>query len=287
VDLAMHTIDNRLLTLARKPAPLQVTYLATCDGAGLSAIDYRLSDPYVDPPAADPPHERPFRLPATYWCYAPSIQTPPVSALPALARGGGGGGGQVTFGSLNHFCKVTPAALETWCRLLQRVPQSRLLLHVPVGSPQERVRQAFAQNTIDLQRLELVPRVSVAQYFATYQQIDIALDTFPYVGGTTSCDALYMGVPVVSLAGPRPTSRGGLSILSNVGLPDLVASTPDEYVQIAAALAGDLPRLDQLRRTLRQRMEQSPLMDAPRFTRDVEDAFRTMWRRWCQTRATA
>ncbi len=277
VDLGMHTIGNRLRVFARKPAPVQVTYLACCDGAGLSTIDYRLTDWYLDPAGAgeDDPFEKPVRLPETYWCYAPGIETPEVSALPAL------GSRRVTFGCLNDFCKTTRALVEVWCRLLRKAPGSRLVLFAPTGASQERVRGIVRAAGIDAGRVELVTRVPVERYFARYHGIDIALDAFPYCGGTTTCDALWMGVPVVSLAGKMPTARGGVSILSNVGLPELIAPTEAEYVRIAANLARDTPRLAGMRSTLRQRMQASPLMDALRFARHVEAAFRGMWRTWC------
>jgi predicted O-linked N-acetylglucosamine transferase (SPINDLY family) len=277
VDLSVHMAKNRLLVFARKPAPVQVTYLAYCGTTGLSTIDYRLTDPYLDPPGQDEQiyTEQSVRLPETYWCYQPAIETPPVNALPALDVG------HVSFGSLNNFCKVTPATLAAWGRLLQAVPQSRLLLHARSGSHRDRVRKFLAEQGVSPERLEFIDFQPMAEYFAAYQQIDVALDPFPYGGGTTTCDALWTGVPVVSLAGETAVGRGGLSILSNIGLPGLAARDPDEYVRIAAELALDLPRLTELRATLRQRMQSSPLMDAARFARGVEAAYREMWRRWC------
>ena len=277
VDLAMHTRDNRLLVFARKPAPVQVTYLAYCGTTGLSTMDYRLTDPYLDPPGQDPKlySEQSIALPETYWCYRPPIETPSVNALPALEAG------QVTFGSLNNFCKASPPTLVAWSQLLQAVPGSRLLLHARAGSHRDRARGLLAEHGISDERLTFVDFQPIAEYFRSYQRIDMALDPFPFGGGTTTCDALWMGVPVVSLAGETAVGRGGVSILSNVGLPELIAQTPEQYVRIAAALAQDLSRLSELRATLRDRMQASPLMDAPRFARNVEEAYRTMWRRWC------
>jgi protein O-GlcNAc transferase len=277
VDLAMHTAHNRLLAFARKPAPVQVTYLAYCGTTGLRMMDYRLTDPYLDPPGQTGGcySEESVWLPRTYWCYRPTDLTPPVSDLPALR------GGPVTFGCLNNFCKVTAPTLAVWSRLLQALPQSRLLLHAHPGSHRDRVQDLFTQAGVAPERITFTPRLPIADYLRNYERIDIALDPFPYGGGTTTCDALWMGVPVVTLAGETAVGRGGLSILSNAGLSELVALDTEQYVRIAVALANDLPRLRGLRATLRQRMEASPLMDAPRFARDVETAFRALWRRWC------
>jgi predicted O-linked N-acetylglucosamine transferase (SPINDLY family) len=198
-----------------------------------------------------------------------------VNRLPALASG------DVTFGCLNSFCKVTAPTLAAWCRLLASVPQSRIVLHAAGGVGRDRVRRFAAEQGVSPERWTFVDALPLEKYLEVYQQIDVALDPFPYGGGTTTCDALWMGVPVVSLAGQTAVGRGGLSILSNLGLPDLVAHDPQQYVQIAADLAGDLPRLAGLRAALRSRMERSPLMDAPRFARNVEAAYRSMWRRWC------
>jgi predicted O-linked N-acetylglucosamine transferase (SPINDLY family) len=283
VDLTMHMANNRLLVFARKPAPVQVTYLAYCGTTGLGTMDYRLTDPYLDPPGRDERFycEQSVRLRETYWCYRPPIETPPVNALPALEAG------QVRFGSLNNFCKVTPPVLATWSRLLQAVPGSRLLLHAHAGSHRDRIRTLLAEQGISAQRLEFVDSLPTLEYFDVYRRIDMALDPFPYGGGTTTCDALWMGVPVVSLAGQTAVGRGGVSILSNIGLPELIAETPEQYVRIAVELAQDLSRLSRLRATLRDRMQASPLMDAPRFARNVEAAYRDMWERWCKKRPEA
>jgi predicted O-linked N-acetylglucosamine transferase (SPINDLY family) len=277
VDLTMHMANNRLLVFARKPAPVQATYLAYCGTTGLSTMDYRLTDPYLDPPDRDESfyREQSIRLPETYWCYRPMDQTPPVNRLPALLTG------DVVFGCLNNFCKVTAPTLAAWSRLLQAIPGARLLLHAHNGSHRDRVRDIFRLEGVSPERVAFVSLLPTADYFRTYERIDVALDPFPYGGGTTTCDALWMGVPVVSLAGQTAVGRGGVSILSNVGLPELVAQTPEQYVRIAVELAQDLSRLSELRATLRDRMQASPLMNAPRFTRNVEAAYREMWRRWC------
>jgi predicted O-linked N-acetylglucosamine transferase (SPINDLY family) len=176
---------------------------------------------------------------------------------------------------------VSEPTLAAWAGLMQRVPRSRLLLHAHAGAHRQRVIDFLAAHGVTPDRLEFVDLKPTAEYFNLYDRIDVALDPFPYGGGTTTCDALWMGVPVVSLAGRTAVGRGGLSILSNVGLADLVAGDVEQYVRIAAALAGEPDRLAAIRPLLRDRMRRSPLMDAPRFARNVEAAYRGMWHRWC------
>ncbi len=277
VDLTMHMAGNRMLLFARKPAPVQVTYLAYCSTTGLAAMDYRLTDPYLDPPELVGEYcEKSIWLTPTYWCYRPGMEAPEVGELPAKAAGA------VTFGCLNNFCKVSPATLEVWRRLLAATPGSRLLLHSLGGKHRQRVADFFAIGGVERDRIEAVGFLPGPRYLEMYQRIDIGLDPFPYAGGTTTCDALWMGVPVVSLAGRTAVARAGVSILSNMGLKELVAGTEEEYVRIAVKLAEDLQRLAGLRRELRERMRASPLMDAGRFARSVEGAYREGWRRWCE-----
>ncbi|MGD0542162.1 MAG: tetratricopeptide repeat protein [Tepidisphaeraceae bacterium] len=274
VDLTMHMASNRLLVFARKPAPIQATYLAYAGTTGLDTIDYRITDPHLDPPgSSDQPYaERSIRLEETYWCYEPPLDSPDITPPPAASSG------FVTFGCLNNFCKVTTATLQAWLRILAAVPNSRLLLHASPGSHRDRISRSLADCRIDPQRLGFVAKLSIAQYLRQYNNIDIGLDPFPYVGGTTTCDALWMGVPVVTLRGQTAISRGGASILTNIGLPELIAHSPEEYVHLATDLAMDLPRLSHLRSNLREKMRGSPLMDAPRFARNMEAVFRQMWR---------
>jgi predicted O-linked N-acetylglucosamine transferase (SPINDLY family) len=277
VDLTMHMADNRLLVFARKPAPVQVTYLAFLCGTGLDTIDYRFTDRFIDPDEADDKFytEKSVRLTASYWCYQPSLTTGPVNELPALSKGA------VTFGCLNNFAKVSAAAIETWARLLNQISVARLLLHSQPGSHCQRTLEFLSTHGVSSDRIEIVGRVSTPQYFETYRRIDIALDPFPYPGGTTTCDALWMGVPVVTLAGANAVARAGVSILSNAGLPELIATSLSDYVRIAADLAGDLTRLAGMRSTLRDRLKHSALMDAERYCRSVEAAFRHMWQALC------
>lgn len=281
VDLTMHMGKHHLLAFARKPAPVQVTYLAYPGTTGMDAIDYRLTDPYLDPPDRDDSvyAEQSIRLPRTYWCYRPLTERPPVAPLPATEPGA------VTFGCLNNFCKVTRPTLESWCKLLLELPKARLVLHAGAGSHRQRAWEFLAERGLAPERLLFVDKVPPDDYFRIYEQIDICLDPFPYGGGTTTCDALWMGVPVVSLVGQTAVGRGGLSILSNIGLPSLAAADAEQYIRMASVLANDLDKLAEVRKTLRQRMETSPLMNAADFARDVEAAYRTMWQRWLERSA--
>jgi predicted O-linked N-acetylglucosamine transferase (SPINDLY family) len=279
VDLTMHMSGSRMLMFARKPAPVEVTYLAYCSTTGLGAMDYRLSDPYLDPVGIDESvySEKTVRLPCTYWCYHAAKDAPEVSALPAASNG------YVTFGCLNNYCKVTRPTFEAWFEILRRVPGSRLLIHVDAGSHRERARAEASAAGIEPGRVEFQGFAPYEEYLKIYHRIDVALDPFPYTGGTTSCDALWMGVPIVTLAGKTAVSRGGFSILSNIGMGELVARDVEQYVRIAAELAGDLSRLGEIRSTLRERVRGSPVCDVRQFARDVEGAYRDMWRRWCDT----
>ena len=283
VDLALHTARNRLPIFARKPAPIQVAYLGYAGTTGMEAMDYRLSDPYFDPPDANLNvyREQTVRLPGSYWLYQPMQSAPASSGSPAAEQG------FVTFGCLNKFAKASTAALELWPEILLAVPGSRLLLQGAAGFARQSVHDRFARNGVAAERVEFVGLQPCEKYFETFRRIDIALDPFPYGGGISTCDALWMGVPVVTLNGATAVGRGGRSILSHLGLPELVAETPQEYVSKAVALAHDLPRLRELRATLRDRMEHSPLRDAKRHTQEIEDAYREMWRNWLSARQRA
>jgi predicted O-linked N-acetylglucosamine transferase (SPINDLY family) len=255
---------------------VQITYLAYCSSTGLETMDYRLTDPYLDPPEQGAARyvERSLYL-ESYWCYAPDVATPGVSALPARAAG------RITFGCLNNFCKASRPALETWARLLAAVPHAQLLLHAPPGSPRQRVSGLLAAAGVDPARCTFAGKVSFDAYLRLYDRIDIALDPFPYAGGTTTCDALYMGVPVVTLAGSTAVGRSGVSLLSQLGVGEWIARDADHYVELAAGLAGAPDRLEKLRAGLRGRMEGSSLMDAGRFARAFQGVLRRVWRDWC------
>ena len=275
VDLASHTASNRLGVFARKPAPVQATWLAYCGSTGLETIDYRLSDPLLDPPDSDLTRyvEKTEYL-TSYWCYPEHIGVSEPGPSPFLRNG------YVTFGCLNNFCKISPNTRAAWRRLLSTLPQSKLLLFGFEGSSRDALRSDIAGEGVDPSRIDFVKRSDFTDYILNYVNIDIALDPFPYNGGTTSCDAMWMGVPVISLVGARAVNRAGLSVLTQVGLPELAAYSVDEYIQKAVDLANDKARLSEIRSTLRNRMFKSPLMDAQRFTRDMENAFRNMWKRW-------
>lgn len=277
VDLTQHLGGNRLPVFARQPAPVQVSFAGYPASSGLDAIGYRLTDPWLEPPDApiDPSSEKVLRLPHSFWCFDPRTEAPPVQPLPA------GAAGHVTFGSLNNYCKVNEPVLQLWAKVLSAVPDSRLLLLSRQGAHRQPALDIFARGGVAPERIEWFTPAARPPYLAAYHRIDLGLDTFPYNGHTTSLDSLWMGVPVVTLVGKTAVGRGGLSQAMNLGLPELVARTPEEYWQRAVALASDLPRLAELRQTLRSRMQSSPLMDALRFARAIEDAYRTMWRAWC------
>jgi predicted O-linked N-acetylglucosamine transferase (SPINDLY family) len=286
VDLSLHLGDNRLLVFARKPAPLQVTFAGYPGGTGMRSIDYRLTDPWLDPPGQndDDYAERSIRLPESFWCYDPDAMQ--VTDAPEPGPPPAASNGYVTFGCLNNFSKVSDVALDLWARILNRVPGSHLLLMAPPGSARDRVLARLAQDGIAADQIRFVPFQPRRDYLQTFREIDIVLDTVPYNGHTTSLDALWMGAPVTTLVGRTVVGRAGVSQLNNLNLTDLIAATPEQFVEIAVELAGDLNRLANLRAGLRQRMRQSPLCDAKRFARNVEAAYRQMWRAWCKSFAT-
>jgi predicted O-linked N-acetylglucosamine transferase (SPINDLY family) len=273
VDLNMHMANGRLLTFARKPAPVQVAWLAYPGTTGLEAMDYRLTDPYLDPPGQHDEFysERTIRLPESFWCYEPLEGDIPVNQLPAL------GAGHFTFGCLNNFCKVNRAVLELWGAVMRAVGGSRLLLLAPRGGARQRVVDILGRQGIDDSRLEFVDRQPRWEYLRLYHRIDLCLDTFPYNGHTTSLDSLWMGVPPLTLVGAAAVGRAGWSQLSNLALRELAADTPQRFVEIAGRWAGDLSQLSRLRASLRDLMLGSPLCDAGRFARSMETAYETMW----------
>jgi protein O-GlcNAc transferase len=278
VDLSLHMSGSRPLLFAHKPAPVQVTWAGYPGTTGMQAIDYRLTDPYLDPPGQHDRNysEESFCLPNSFWCFQEPAEAPPVGPLPCRD------GRSLTFGCFNNFTKVNPPLLRLWARILVACPGSRLILLANLGGHRQRTIDALHGLGVEADRVTFVGRMPRPEYFAQHNQLDLIIDTFPYTGHSTTLDALWMGVPVVSLAGETAVSRGGLSILSNVGLADLVAANPDDFVAIAIKLAQDRDRLANLRQSLRDRMRASPLMDLDRFTRNVESAYREMWVRWCR-----
>ena len=277
VDLAQHSAGNRLLLFALKPAPVQISWLGYPGTTGVSALDYRLTDPGLDPPELGNGHnsETLLWLPDTFWCYEPPSEAPVVNELPALQNG------YVTFGSLNNFKKVSDAALELWAQVLSAVPGSRLLLVAPAGSARDRVRRALRGQGVGEERVEMVGPMPRREYLAAYGRVDIGLDPVPYGGGTTTLDAVFMGVPVVTLTGETAVSRSAAAIARNLRLPELVGRSVQDYVGRARSLADNRDALAELRRALRKRLAQSPLLDAKAFARNIEGAFAEAWRRWC------
>jgi predicted O-linked N-acetylglucosamine transferase (SPINDLY family) len=278
VDLSGHTTNNRLRVFARKPAPVQATWLGYLNTTALDAMDYRITDAQASPEGLMEAHhsEKLVRLPDSQWCYQAPAACPDVEPPPSVKSG------RITFAAFANPAKIGAPVIDLWSRLLERVPGSRLMIvtnGMAVVPPDYAAR--YVSHGIARDRLQVLGTRPFQEYLALHRSADVVLDTFPYAGGTTACHALWMGVPVVSLVGDSAPSRGGASLLHAIGLDELVAQTPDEYVNIAAALAGDAARLAALRAGMRERMRQSPLMDAERFTRNLEAAYRGMWRSWC------
>ncbi|PWC40446.1 tetratricopeptide repeat protein [Azospirillum sp. TSO35-2] len=280
VDLTGHTAGNRLTLFARKPAPVQVTWLGYPDTTGMRAIDWRLSDAIADPEGvADRLSvERIVRLPHGFHSYRPPVDVAPPAEPPSRANG------HITFGSFNNTSKVTAEVVRVWSEILTRVPGSRLIIKSAQMGDKEtrnRYRNSFVQHGIAAGRIDLLARIHAADgHLRAYDRIDIALDPFPYNGTTTTCEALWMGVPVVTVAGNTHVSRVGASLLTHCGLTDLIAADEAGYIATAVDLAGDPERLSALRRSMRDRLDAAPLTDYQGFARGVEAAYRTMWRDW-------
>jgi predicted O-linked N-acetylglucosamine transferase (SPINDLY family) len=278
VDLTMHMSHGRPLIFARKPAPVQVAWLAYPGTTGLSAIDYRLTDHYLDPPGVDHLYsEKSVRLDSSFWCYDPLCQDLEPGPLPAKENG------YVTFGCLNNFCKVTQPTLEMWVKVLSRVHKSRLMLLAAQGAHRNHLREFFRNRGIYPDRIHFMEFHPRRKYLEAYRGIDIGLDTIPYNGHTTSLDSFWMGVPVVTRIDNTAVGRAGLSQLSNLGMTELAAATDDEFAKIATSLAGNTGQLSELRAGLRKRMELSPLMDPKAFAGSMESAYLGMWKTYCAT----
>jgi len=279
VDLSGHTRGNRLLAFARRPAPVQVTYLGYPGTTGLEAMDYRLCTADTDPPGAEAWHsERLFRLPRSLWVYRPPVELAGDAGSAPAARSD-----TITFGSMNMLAKVSPQTFSLWAGILLRLPEARLAMTgIPEGDARTLIRQRFTAQGIAAERLELHGKLAYVDYRELLRRIDIALDPFPYNGTTTTCDTLWRGIPMVSLAGETSVARSGYALLKMVELEELVAPDEAAYVRIAVELARDADRLMALRAGLRARFEASPLRDEGGFTRELETAYRTMWREWCR-----
>lgn len=278
IDLSGHTRGNRLLMFARKPAPVQATWLGYPNTTGLSVIDYRITDAFADPPGMTDANytERLLRLPRILCCFRPAGIWPEVSALPALNAG------FMTFGSLNSPAKIGPEVVRTWSQILRDLPSSRLtMLRADDPATRSRLERAFRAEGVDTARIRFLPQLDPEPFRAQLATLDIVLDAFPLVGGTTTCEALWMGLPVVTLAGDAYLKRVGASWLTNIGRPEWIASSTDEYIARVLDLARDPAALVAIRDGLRDAMHSSPLCDAPGFARDFEAALRGVWRDWC------
>ncbi|MFQ5642934.1 MAG: tetratricopeptide repeat protein [Thiogranum sp.] len=281
VDLSGHTAHNRLPVFASRPAPVQISYLGYPNTTGLTEIDYRLTDRVADPEGNTEAYftEKLIRLPGCFLCYTPPEGTIPAAICPSEK------GRYVTFGSFNNFTKMTTEVLEVWASLLNSVPDSRLLLkNFALSDPQvrEHCYSVFEQFGVHRDRLELHDAVlSKGEHLKLYERIDVGLDTFPYNGTTTTCEALWMGVPVIVLEGDRHAGRVGASLMSTLDLRQLIAHDKDEYCSLAASLADNIRQRRKWRTSLRNIMEDSPLCDGPAFVRNLESAYRDMWSRWC------
>jgi predicted O-linked N-acetylglucosamine transferase (SPINDLY family) len=275
VDLAGHTSQVRLPLFARRVAPVQITYLGYPNTTGLSSMDYRLVDPVSDPEGEANAlcTEKLLRFSSCAWCYEPPSEAPEPATR--------GEQEPICFGSFNAFFKLNGATLELWKRVLERVPRSTLLLKC-IGADLEAWRARLSSQGFDLSRVTLLPHhASVADHMACYSKVDIGLDPFPYNGTTTTCEALWMGVPVITLRGNRHASRVGASLLGSIGLQELVAGDPDDYVELAARLAADRPRLHDLRTGMRGRLKGSALLDKTGQAARLGEAFLQVWRRYC------
>ncbi len=288
-DLSGHTSDHRLAVLAYTPAPVQVAYLGypMTTGAPPSIIDYHLTDGICDPPGESDTHytEKLYRLPTTNWCYRPPVDIPAQEVPPVIRNPGT----PFTFGSFNNCSKMSKLTFQLWASVLKAAPGSRLLLKASAMADTQTkkiIMDRFAAEGIPAERIVLMPQqVDLAKHFEYYCNIDLGLDTYTYNGTTTTCEATWMNVPVLTLAGDAHISRVGASLLTNMGLPQLVAHTPEEFVRLAAGYANDqagkYAALVELRKGLRERFRKSPVMDGQRFAGEFGAMLRDMWRKWC------
>ncbi len=279
VDLSGHTAGNRLDVFAQKPAPVQMTWLGSAGTTGLKAIDYRITDAMLDPPGmTEAFHTETLIRLASSATFLPHPESPDVNVLPALSKG------HITFGCLNTPRKFNRTLIQIWATLLKRIPTARLVLAAaPLQEFQQKLGTMFRDGGIEANRIDWLPFMTTPDFLKQHHEIDIALDTFPYNGGTTSNHALWMGVPVVSLAGTRTVSRVGAAVLPRAGLDDLVTNSPDEYIQRAVDLADDLERLNTLRQSMRERITSRQSSSPEGVTRDLEAHYRAAWKKWCSS----
>ncbi|KAF9598632.1 hypothetical protein IFM89_028301 [Coptis chinensis] len=281
VELTGHTANNKLGMMACRPAPIQATWIGYPNTTGLPTIDYRITDSLVDPPDTRQRHvEELVRLPECFLCYTPSSEAGPVCPTPALLNG------FVTFGSFNNLAKITPKVLQVWARILRAVPNSRLVVKCKpfcCDSVRQRFLSTLEQLGLEPLRVDLLPLILLNHdHMQAYSLMDISLDTFPYAGTTTTCESLYMGVPCVTMAGSVHAHNVGVSLLSKVGLGNLIAETEDEYVESAVHLASNVTALSELRSSLRDLMAKSPVCDGPNFILGLETTYRNLWHRYCR-----
>ncbi|MBL8826688.1 MAG: tetratricopeptide repeat protein [Planctomycetaceae bacterium] len=278
IDLAGHTSGGRLLAFARKPAPVQATWMGYPSTTGISAIDYLFSDRCMTPEGYDQHFaERIYRMPDVISSYRLPTELPPLAPPPSIQNG------YVTFGSFNNTSKINPSVIALWSRVLNAVPRSRMFLKFrALNEPavQERLLGWFAEQGIDRSRLDFEGHSRLPEMLAAYGRVDVALDTLPYTGGTTTILALLMGVPVVTLPGETMAGRQSLSVLTQAGCTQLVATDADDFVKKATTLVADSRRLAELRPVVRRQMQQAPFCDSPRIAGQFTTALRQMWRDW-------
>ena len=278
VDLSGHTAGNRLLVFTQKPSPIQVTWLGYPNTTGLSSIDYRLTDIIADPigEADELNSETLLRLPNGFQCYQGNENIPVSIELPQKRLE------KITFGSFNNISKITTTVIKTWSKILLAIPTSRLVLKLPkLDDNKSYYNELFIQEGILKERIEFYqPTPSIEEHLSLYNTIDICLDPFPYNGATTTCEALWMGVPVITLLGNNHVGRVGASILTNIGLTDFIAHDIKDYIDLAVKMSANTKVITELRAGLRERMKKAPLCDAHSFARDIEMVYQDMWSKY-------
>ena len=284
IDLSGHTGDNRLTLFAKHLAPVQVSYLGYPNTTGLSTMDYLITDHFLDPDEESEKYyvEKLLYLPNSFFCYNAPLECPEVASTPVLRNE------YITFGSYNNLAKISEDVIALWSQVLQSVPESRLILQcLSLNDPptRERYEKLFLAHKIPLERIDLISSSSFRDYLAGHANVDIVLDTFPWNGHTVSCHALWMGVPFITLAQDKRSSRMGLSMLKTLGLDSCIAFNKEQYVSCARQLAEDRVQLETIRKNLRERMKSSPLCNAKQFAQDFEIQLRSVWHTWCENKS--
>jgi len=284
VDLAGHTAGNRLLVFGYKPAPSQVSWLGYPNTTGMHTIDYRIVDEITDPVGTgdDLHSEELIGLPNSFFCFQPTVDSPDVEDVSRKKTG------QITFGSVNNLAKLNKEVLDLWAQILYKIPNSRLLIFgksFTEKNGRNRFLELFSGNGIEEDRIEMISHVPHLKFLDIHKRIDIILDPFPYNGHTATCNSLWMGVPMITLRGKSHVARVGASILTNIGLPELIAENKEEYVTKAITLAEDTGRLRSLRKGMRTRMKNSPICNAKAFTESLESAYTRIWEKYISSLA--